>query len=420
MIAMNKNTGSRVRLTFFNLRVVALTIVLFAIFVGAVPAAQAQTFTVLYEFTPGGNGYWPVAGVVLDSEGNVYGATQYGGSFDYGTVFKLDPAGKHTVLHSFLGSDGLYPAGALLRDAQGNLYGTTSNGGTAEGGKCLHGCGTVFKIDAAGKQTILYPFAGSTDGGLPYSRLLYFSGDIYGTTAENGDPSCYVNIGCGVVFQLSQSGQETVLHSFTDKTDGKSPAGLVADGTGNFYGTTYDGGSNQDGAIFKVNTSGEFTVLYSFTGGADSGDPAGGLVRDRAGNLYGTTYGVGIGLGGCGIVYKLDTAGNFTVLYTFTCGTDGQYPGGMVMDAKGNLYGTAEGGGTGTGCYYGGCGTIFEIDTGNNFSVLHSFVKTDGELPIGLTIDSAGNLYGATLGGGLPGSVCHYYDGCGTVFKFTP
>src|ERR1700733_12719061 len=137
MIAINKNRVSRVRLTFFNLRVVALTIVLLAIFVGAVPAAQAQTFTVLYEFTPGGNGYWPVAGVVLDLEGNVYGATQYGGSFDYGTVFKLDPSGKHTVLHSFLGSDGLYPAGALLRDAQGNLYGTTSNGGTAEGGKCL-------------------------------------------------------------------------------------------------------------------------------------------------------------------------------------------------------------------------------------------------------------------------------------------
>jgi uncharacterized repeat protein (TIGR03803 family) len=385
----------------------------------AIPAAKAQTFSVVYKFSGGGDGLEPVGRVIVDPAGNLYGATQFGGSFNYGTVFEVDATGQETVLHSFVGSDGLYPAGGVIRDAGGNLYGTTSYGGTAEGGHCIHGCGTVFKLDAAGKQTVLYAFTGGTDGGNPLSELVAGAGDLYGTAVTGGDTSCFVG-GCGVVFELNQADQETVLHRFTDKTDGESPVGLVENGAGKFFGTTYDGGALGHGAVFEVNTAGKLTLAYSFTGGSDSGDPAGGLIRDRAGNIYGTTYGVGIGLQGYGILYKLDAGGNFTELYSFSGGSDGQYPGGLVLDAAGNLYGTALGGGTGTGCYYGGCGTIFKLDTQNNFTVLHSFTGADGELPNGLAIDGAGNLYGTALGGGMASSKCTYYAGCGTVFKLTP
>jgi uncharacterized repeat protein (TIGR03803 family) len=119
------------------------------------------------------------------------------------------------------------------------------------------------------------------------------------------------------------------------------------------------------------------------------------------------------------VVYKLDTAGNFTLLYTFTGGTDGQYPGTLVLDSQGNLYGVALGGGTGTGCYYGGCGTVFKLDTAGNFTVLHSFTGADGQLPISVILAADGNLYGTTLGGGK-GTSCSYYHGCGTVFRLTP
>ncbi len=395
----------------------ATLIVFMVLVVCAVPEMQAQTFNVLYKFKGGGDGREPNSSVVLDPTGNLYSVTRYGGSFNYGTVFEVTSASQESVLHSFLGSDGSYPAWGLLRDGAGNFYGTTSYGGMAEGGHCIHGCGTVFKLEPSGKETVLYAFAGGTDGSYPESKLVAGGGNLYGTTAFGGKTSC--PLGCGVVFKLNQSEKETVLYDFANRTDGDFPVGLVIDGAGNLYGTTYDGGTFGYGAIFVLNPAGKLTVVYSFTGGADSGDPA-GLIRDAAGNLYGTTYAVGIGLQGFGTVYKLDTSGKLTTLYTFSGGTDGQYPGGLVLDAKGNLYGTALGGGAGTGCYYGGCGTIFKLDTENNFTVLHSFTGADGELPNGLAIDGAGNLYGTTEGGGIDKSVCAYYKGCGTVFKLTP
>jgi uncharacterized repeat protein (TIGR03803 family) len=387
----------------------------------AAQSARAQTFTVLHKFTGGADGGWPPAGVVEDATGNLYGVTQLGGSFNYGVVFKVDPIGKETVLHNFLGSDGLYPAGGLMEGAAGSLFGTTSYGGTSEGGGCEHGCGTVFRHDRSGKQIVLYAFTGGADGGQPDATLIHdTAGNLYGTTAYGGNPVCFVGLGCGVVFKLDKTGTSTVLYTFADGTDGKSPEGLLSDGAGNFYTSTYDGGTHSDGAVLKLDATGALTVLYSFTGGSDTGDPTGPLVMDQSGNLYGTTYAVGISLHGFGVVYKLDTAGNFTLLYTFAGTTDGQYPGNLVLDEEGNLYGVALGGGTGTGCYYGGCGTVFKLDTAGNFTVLHSFTGADGELPNGLMRDGAGNLYGTTLGGGGVGAQCSYYHGCGTVFRLSP
>jgi uncharacterized repeat protein (TIGR03803 family) len=386
----------------------------------AVPSARAQTFTVLHEFSGGLDGAEPSADLALDAAGNIYGVALFGGSFNYGSMFQLDAAGKATVLHSFLGGEGLWPLGGLLRDAAGNLYGTTSEGGTPEGGGCAHGCGTVFKRDTAGKHTVLYAFTGGVDGSQPYVTMVQdAAGNLYGTTDYGGNPSCFVGLGCGVIFKLDKTGTQSVLYRFADLSDGKSPEGVIQDGAGNLYTTTYDGGTLGHGAVLKLDTTGKLTVLYSFTGGADSGDPTGPLIRDTTGNLYGATYGVFDNQRDFGAVFRLDTAGNLTVLHSFIGGFEGQYPNSVVLDAKGNLYGVALGGGTGTGCYYGSCGTVFRVDTAGNLTVLHSFTGADGELPRSLIVDGAGNLYGTTLGGGT-GKGCTYYHGCGTVFKLTP
>jgi uncharacterized repeat protein (TIGR03803 family) len=398
-----------------NASLLAILLVLTLI---AIPSAWAQTFTVLHEFIGAGDGAEPLSGVIHDAAGNLYGVTNRGGSFNYGTVFRLDPTGKESQLHSFIGGEGLGPNGGLLLDSAAHLYGTTTDGGAPEGGGCAHGCGTIFKRDTAGNQTILYAFTGKTDGGAPNAALIRdAAGNLYGTTTNGGIQSCYVLFGCGVIFKLDTANHETVLYRFTDGTDGKMPEGVVADAAGNLYGTTYDGGTLGIGTIFKLDPTGTLTELHSFTGGSDSSDPSGHLIMDSAGNLYGTTNGAFST--GYGIVFKLDTAANFTVLYTFTGGVDGSYPNALVLDKAGNLYGAAFAGGTGSGCYYGSCGIVFKLDTSGTKTVLHSFSGADGQLPNGLTMDKAGNLYGTTLGGGK-GSGCTYYHGCGTVFKLTP
>lgn len=401
--------------------VLAILLVLSAV-LGAVPSARAQTFTVLYKFSGGLDGAEPSADLVLDAAGNIYGVADIGGSFNYGSMFQMSAAGNVSVLHSFLGGEGLYPVGGLTRDAVGNLYGTTTEGGTPEGGGCTHGCGAVIKRDTTGKLTVLYAFTGGADGGLPNATLIQdAAGNLYGTTAEGGITSCFVGLGCGVIFKVDTTGKQTVLYSFTEGLDGDNPVGVVRDGAGNLYTTSYRGGTFDKGVVLKLDTTGKLTELYSFTGGSDSGDPGGHLVMDAAGNLYGTTGGAFDNQRDFGAVFKLDTAGNLTVLHIFVGGFEGQYPNSVVLDAKGNVYGVALGGGTGTGCYYGSCGTVFKVDTGGNLTVLHSFTGADGELPNSLIMDGAGNLYGTTLGGGSRvGSNCFYYHGCGTVFKLTP
>jgi uncharacterized repeat protein (TIGR03803 family) len=247
------------------------------------------------------------------------------------------------VLHNFTsGADGGIPYGGVIRDSAGNLYGTTSQGGAS-------GAGVVFKIDTSGNETVLYSFTGGADGGFPLGGVIRdAAGTLYGTTNGGGAS------GAGVVFKVDTSGNETVLYSFTGGADGGFPiAGVIRDSAGNFYGTTNGGGASGVGVVFKVDTSGNETALYSFTGGADGGYPVWvTLARDSAGNLYGSTSGGGAS--GVGVVFKVSAAGQETVLHSFTGGPDGGSPyAGVVFGPDGHLYGTTRfGGQTNAGVVY--------------------------------------------------------------------
>jgi uncharacterized repeat protein (TIGR03803 family) len=384
-----------------------------------VRSASAQTFTLLYPFNSSGNlsdGGWPEVGVTRDSAGNLYGTTFFGGAGTgcdiyfggCGTVFKLDSSGTETVLHSFGGAgvnvnDGWNPTARLILDTAGNLYGTTAYGGA-------YGHGTVFEVDAAGKETIVHSFAGGRDGARPNAGLvLDAAGNFYGTT-QYGGRGCYGQ-GCGTVFQISPNGVETVLYSFGDGEDGASPLGGVAlDSSGNIYGTTWLGGIYSFGTVFRIDGHGNETVLHSFAGGSDGANPLTAPTLDAAGNLYGTTSSGGAYFG---TVYMVDTAGNESILHSFTGGTDGAYPyAHLLMDAAGNLYGTASQG----GCC--GQGSVFEFSDGTltalyGFSAAPNGENPDGQIPMGgLIMDSAGNLYGTATEAGT--------YGWGTVFEIQP
>ena len=319
-----------------------------------------------------------------DAAGNLYGTTLAGGINDLGTVFKIDRSGKETILHSFQGTDGSEPFyGGLLIDSAGNLYGTTSSGGS-------YGNGTVFKLDTAGNETVLHSFQG-IDGEAPYGGLLRDpAGNLYGTTSAGG------SYGAGTVFRLDIQGHATVLHSFQGSNDGATPYGtLTMDREGNLLGTTVLGGASDNGTVFKLDILGNTTVLHSFQGGADGSNPYAGVTVDDAGNLYGTTDGGGTY--GFGTAFKVDTRGKETVLHSFQGNNDGANPdGALVIDGAGNLFGTTVfGGGSADD------GTVFMLDHSGKEVVLHSFQGPDGYEPFaGLITDPAGDLYGATNGGG--------------------
>jgi uncharacterized repeat protein (TIGR03803 family) len=384
----------------------ALAIILVPAVVGT-RSAEAQTFKVLYAFTGGADGGTPAAGLVRDAQGNLYGTTYLGGASGVGTVFKLESkTGKETVLYSFTGTggDGANPHASLVWDAADNFYGTTYNGGAYD-------YGTVFRLNKAGKETVLYSFTGGSDGAYPLAGLVRdAAGNLYGTTVLGG-VGCD-GVGCGVVFKVAKAGKETVLYSFTGyPDDGAEPwAGLVRDAAGNLYGTTFTGGASNYGTVFKVDETGKETVLYSFMGsGGDGASPfdLGYLLRDAKGDLYGTTNGGGAS--NYGTVFKLVPNGKETVLCSFTGPySDGAYPyGGLARDAAGNFYGTAEEGGP------SGYGTVFKLGKNGKVTALHSFNYSDGASPVtSLLRDARGNLYGATENGG--GS--NY----GVVFELTP
>jgi len=374
--------------------------IIFMLTVFATQSAPAQTFTVLYSFTNGTDGGQPYASLVRDSAGNLYGTTAVGGASNFGTVFKLKKTGKEIVLYSFSGgADGANPWAGLVWGPAGSLYGTTEAGGTS-------GYGTVFKLSKTGKKTVLYNFTGTgSDGAYPFARLVWdAAGNLYGTTYKGGAS------GNGTVFKLARTGKETVLYSFQGGADGENPyAGVVRDSAGNLYGTTFGAFGVGYGTVFKLNAARKERVLHAFTGGTDGGYPYyGGLVRDSAGNLYGTTS-----YGGAhqyfGTVFKINTSGKQTVLYSFTGQADGGQPNAsLIRDAAGNLYGTTIGGGA------SGHGTVFKLDQSGKETVLYSFTGgTDAAGPnANLLRDAAGNLYGTTIAGGASGG--------GTVFKLTP
>jgi uncharacterized repeat protein (TIGR03803 family) len=319
--------------------------------------------------------------VVLDSAGNLYGTTFRGGTEGWGVVYKLDAAGNLTVLYSFMGGvDGASPMAAVIRDAAGNLYGTVDFGGTGESG-------AVFMLNAAGKEIVLYSFPGGVDGGYASGVIRDSAGNIYGATAGG-------TWGAGVVYKLDRTGHETVLYTFTGGADGGSPSGSVTrDSAGDLYGTASIGGIANQGVVYKLDPAGHETVLYSFTGGTDGGYPTEGVVLDSSGNLYRTTATGGTGpFQGYGVVFELDTAGHETVLYTFTGSDLVNNPQGVIRDSAGNLYGTTS----------DGLGGVYKLDTTGHETVLHNFmIGEDGQLPNpGLILDSAGNLYRTTYQGG--------------------
>jgi uncharacterized repeat protein (TIGR03803 family) len=216
---------------------------------------------------------------------------------------------------------------------------------------------------------------------------------------------------------VSKFGKETALHSFAGyPSDGGLPylAGVIMDAKGNLYGDTMEGGGFNQGVVYKLGKSGTLTVLYSFRGGADGSLAMGTPVMDEQRNLYGTTYRGGSS--GYGIVWKVSRKGKETVLHSFAGGTtDGASPqAGVIRDAEGNLYGVTTAGGSGTACGKSGCGTVYKLSKNGTLTLLHSFAGSDGQYPVGsLIMDANGNLYGTAAYGGSSG----YY---GTVWKLTP
>jgi uncharacterized repeat protein (TIGR03803 family) len=415
--------------------------------------ARAQySDSTLHSFTGLRDGAEPTGNVVIDASANVYGTAAFGGvssgnlgcySGRCGVVYKLSPNGQggwnETLLHLFTGgADGSEPQG-LLFDSAGNLYGTTQRGGNLSGCEG-YGCGVVFKLSPDGQggwnQSVLYSFKGGTDGAYPNAGVvLDTSGNLYGTTWGGGSTAgnCGSN-GCGVVFKLSRvagAWKEFVLHSFVGGEDGENPAApVILDKGGNLYGTTYGGGKGLEGTAFKLakdsNGNWKETTLHAFTGGLDGGKVIAGLVQDASGNLYGTTL---FGAACCGVVFQLSLTANGAwqenVLYSFTGKFDGAVPyAPLILDTSGNLYGTTEGGGNFTcinNTQY--CGIVFKLSpsTSNwSESVVYAFSGEDGANPVnGLTFDASGNLFGTARFGGTSYKACAG-QGCGVVFELAP
>ena len=397
--------------------------------------AQAQTFTVIHNFT-GTDGADPLAGLTIDRGGRLYGTT-YSGGAGYGTVYMLAHNGSgwsFNSLYSFTGgSDGDRAYGRVTFGPNGTLYGTTSQGGNSV---CANGCGTVFNLKPPPNaicgnapcpraKTVLYRFMG-TDGAGPSGDLVFDqAGNVYGTTFIGGGMGG--NDGAGVVYKLTTAGVETVLFDFpeTGCTAGADPfGGVIFDTTGNLYGTTRSTGAFGcgNGVVFQLSPSGPpwiENVLYTFQNGSDGGLPQAGLITDKVGNLYGATS-TG-GQGGGGTVFEMMPPGNswtLSTLYGFSGSGDLAGPqGNLIMDQAGNLYGTTVSDGT------HGFGSVFKLTPSVGgmwtYTSLYNFLGgNDGANPYSnLVFDASGNLYGTASAGGT-GSACS--GGCGVVFEITP
>lgn len=395
---------------------------------------KAGSETMLYAFAGGTTPKLPYAGLVADKAGNLYGTTELGGTHNQGTVFELSPDSggtwTHRVLYSFAGgTDGAQPHGGLALDSNGNLYGTTNFGGDAN---CTQGCGTVFKLthnSDGWAENILYAFTGGSDGREPNARLVLDAhGNLYGTTVLGGHLSSTCDSGCGTVFRLSPGSTdwaESVLHAFDGGNDGAAPyAGVTFDAAGNLYGVTYSGGAYGGGTVFKLASGSEASwtkrVLYSFTGRSDGKNPLADLILDAAGHIYGTTFQGGY-QGRYGLVFELlsspSGAWQHKILHTFYDAPAANPMAGLVFDRAGNLYGTTTLGANLSACG-GGCGTLFKLTPSASgswtYGIPHLFGRgTDGYHPSGqLTLGRDGYLWGTTQAGGS--------HGAGVVFRITP
>lgn len=419
---MKKQSGSRWNFAVRISGLLLLCLAMGAISLVAPLAAQSRksdsAFTELYLFNSYPTGVNPIAGLVRDSDGNLYGTTSVGGNVSSsactqqfngcGVVFKLDRQGHYSVLYEFSFADGSQPWSSLVRDSKGNLYGITEFGGTGSASNCgNNGCGVVFKLSADGTETVLHNFTGGTDGSAPQGGLIMDgAGNLYSATVGGGTD------GSGTVFKIDSTGNYTLLYSFTGGADGGEPdANLIMDASGNLYGTTQVGGSSSCklspfttgcGAIFKLSQAGNETVLFTFTG-ENGADPNSGLAMDRQGSLYGAAGTVNFNVSQ-GMIFKLDVAGNLTVIYT----AQGFSPSGgsPVLDADGNIYDTDRN------------QEAFKLSPGGVFTILHTFAGgLDGAFPSsGVILDSSGNIFGTAQQGGSA-ACTNGAIGCGVVFQ---
>jgi uncharacterized repeat protein (TIGR03803 family) len=393
---------------------------LFAFCQAAIVPAHPQTFQSVIAFD-GTNGAVPTDALVQGANGDLYGTTQYGGNANLGTIFQLTTSGTLTTLYSFCSQskciDGSQPDASLVQGSDGSLYGTTFFGGA-------NNQGTVFTMGSSGSLTTLYSFCSLSkcaDGANPHAGLIEASdGNFYGTTSSGGAKNA------GVVFEITASGSLTTLYSFCSLpncADGSTPeGGLIQTSSGNFYGTTSQGGANgHGGTVFQLTSDGTLTTLYSFCSlalCADGEYPYAGVVQGKDGNFYSTTE-----LGGTnaqGTIFKITPSGTLTTLYNFCslalC-ADGESPYAGVMQGKdGNFYGTTELGGTDD------TGTFFRTTPAGVLTTLYSFscsgtTCTQGALPVaGVVQASNGNFYGTTSSGGGCSTLV---EGCGTVFEWS-
>jgi uncharacterized repeat protein (TIGR03803 family) len=406
--------------------------------------SPAQTFTTLIDFGgPGPTGLGPAhMSFVQGRDGSLYGTTEGGGLYNNGAVFKMTPAGVVKMIYSFCRQrfpcpDGAGPEGGLVLATDGDFYGTTSGGGTYDS------FGTIFKITPSGTLRTLHIFDG-TDGNGPISALIQGDdGNFYGTT------SYAVHSLYGTIFRITPNGAFTTLYSFcpgSNCTSGYAPySGLVQGVDGSFYGVTSAGGINQAGTVFKITRTGELTTLYNFCAQehcTDGGAPMGGLILGADGNFYGTTQvGGTCNYWGCfdffypgGTVFKISPEGALTTVYSFCsqqqpC-SDGTSPGAsLIQGTDGNFYGTTVLGGNFTcneSYFNNGCGTVFKISPQGMLTTLHTFyfddefraqldaTPYDGAYPsAALTQATGGTFFGVTDGGGIE---CGTF-GCGTAFR---
>jgi len=412
-----------------RLSLVRTASLIFAFCIAAVIASPAQTFTIRASFD-GTNGANPYAGLVQGTNGNFYGTTFEGGTNGEGTVFEITPTGALTTLYNFCSQpkcyDGAGPSGLILA-SNGNLYGITSSTEVIN-------LGTIFEITPAGTFTTIYHFCpqyGCDDGMYPSSLLQASNGNFYGTTRNGGV------YGFGTVFEVTPEGELTTLHTF-NSTDGIYPSGLVQATNGNFYGTTFEGGSINCsgsagcGTVFEMTPAGKLTTIYIFCSQSchDGAWPAGGLIQASNGNIYGTTTAGGAYGDSVGTVFEITPAGKLTAFYSFCAGqtkcTDGTGgPPYVLMQATdGNLYGTT------AGANYNVInknGTIFELTTTGELTTLYSFCSqrecTDGADPVaGVLQGTDGTLHGTTAGGGTnnEGIVFSLSVGLGLFVKTNP
>jgi uncharacterized repeat protein (TIGR03803 family) len=345
------------------------------------------TLTTLRSFT-GGNDGANLNGLVQGSNGSLYGTAQSGGAYGVGTVFWLNTYGALSGEVSFNGLNGIYPQAGLVQASDGNFYGTTAFGGTSS-------YGSVFKMSPSGTIVNLYSFTGGVDGYFPTAALIQADdGYLYGTAIYGGSYDY-----SGNVFRISTNGLLTTLYSFTGGADGSGPsAGLVQGTDGNFYGTTkYGGLYSGAGTVFRITPAGTLTTLHTFIGGSDGAYPTGSLIQGEDGNFYGTTFQGGTN-GSDGTVFKMAINGAVTILHQFGAGDGANPVAGLVQGSDGNLYGTTEAGGL------GGYGTAFKITTNGVLTTLSWFNWSNGAYPEAPLIQAMdGNFYGTTFYGGVSG-----------------